>query len=338
MTLFQKRIFIMASMDNENNTTTKWRKLKDLAKALGTSAARATNTSIIAIGNPGAGKSTILNALAGEVLFKSGISFGHGITYQLDERENNRGKFFDTPGLADDTYREVAGKAISTALRKGGNFRILFFVTTQAGRVVRQDITTLKLVLDAVPEIRNLYGIVINKVPEKVAEGLKNIENANMFLTKLFTGIEEGRRCAQTNIAYLMQKSELESKDNKLIALDDLKTLEGSSFEDFIYGQLPSIELTVDAAGDVDTKKFDQLDSVLESIIKKMEQDKKMFMEHQDLLFAQLIKAEQDKDDRQRRDRNMYDEQIIIMQQQLERMDTCGLFINVLKFYFIRYV
>lgn len=328
----------MTSIDNKNNTTTKWRKLQVLAKALGTSAAGATNTSIIAIGNPGAGKSTILNALAGEVLFKSGISFGHGLTYQLDERKNNRGTFFDTPGLSDDTYREVARKAISTALRKGGNFRVLFFVTTQAGRVVRQDITTLKLVLDAAPEIRNLYGIVINKVPERVAEGLKNIENANMFLTKLFTGIEDGRRCAQTNITYLMQKSELESKDNKLIALDDLKTVEGSSFEDFVYGQLPSIELTVDAAGDIDTKQFDQMDSVLEAMVTKMEQDRKMFMEHQDLLFAHLIKAEQDKEEQQKRDRKMYDEQIRIMQKQLKRMETCELFITVFKFCFVIYV
>ena len=49
--------------------------------------------SIIVIGNPGAGKSTILNGLAGEVLFESGISIGDGLTYQLDERENARGTF-----------------------------------------------------------------------------------------------------------------------------------------------------------------------------------------------------------------------------------------------------
>ena len=68
--------------------------------------------SIVAIGNPGAGKSTILNGIAGAILFKSGISFGEGLTYQLDEKENSRGKFLDTPGLADNARREEAGKAI----------------------------------------------------------------------------------------------------------------------------------------------------------------------------------------------------------------------------------
>ena len=83
-------------------------------------------TSIIVIGNPGAGKSTILNGLAGEVLFKSGVSIGEGLTYKLDERTNDKGTFFDTPGLADDTHREAAGEAISTALRRGGNLRVGF--------------------------------------------------------------------------------------------------------------------------------------------------------------------------------------------------------------------
>ena len=103
---------------------------------------------IIAIGNPGAGKSTILNSLAEEVLFKvwiknlcfgfefflthmscifqSGYSVGSGLTFQLDIRENKNGKFFDTPGLADEEKRKQAGKAISTALKQGGIYHLHF--------------------------------------------------------------------------------------------------------------------------------------------------------------------------------------------------------------------
>jgi ribosome biogenesis GTPase A len=53
---------------------------------------------IIAVGNPGSGKSTILNSLAGEVLFKAGVNIGQGLTFQLDEAENKNGHLLDTPG------------------------------------------------------------------------------------------------------------------------------------------------------------------------------------------------------------------------------------------------
>ena len=74
---------------------------------------------IIAVGNPGSGKSTILNCLASEILFTSGISIdGTGLTFELVYKKNKNGEFFDTPGLADREKREAAGKAISKGLQQ----------------------------------------------------------------------------------------------------------------------------------------------------------------------------------------------------------------------------
>ena len=82
--------------------------------------------SIIAIGNPGSGKSTTLNYLAQKFVFKSGPSIGSGLTYKLDEEEVrvtcSNGKtvqitFYDTPGLNDAGKRVAAGEAISKALK-----------------------------------------------------------------------------------------------------------------------------------------------------------------------------------------------------------------------------
>ena len=81
--------------------------------------------SIIAIGNPGCGKSTTLNYLAQQVLFKSGPSVGTGFTYQMDKKtvsltingETAKITFCDTPGLNDGRKREAAGEAISKALK-----------------------------------------------------------------------------------------------------------------------------------------------------------------------------------------------------------------------------
>ena len=140
---------------------------------------------ILFIGNPGAGKSTLLNCLANERLFKSGQSYGEGLTYQLDEHVHRGIKFMDTPGLADKKLREAAGKAISEALKRGGKYRIVFFVRVEAGRPVNEDITTLKLVLDAAPEIGNSYGVIIPKVTAGTAEGLRDGSN----WSKVYAGI-----------------------------------------------------------------------------------------------------------------------------------------------------
>ena len=48
----------------------------------------------IAVGNPGSGKSTILNSLAQKLLFKSGVSIGIAMTYQFDRGESPNGVYF----------------------------------------------------------------------------------------------------------------------------------------------------------------------------------------------------------------------------------------------------
>ena len=279
--------------------------------------------SIIAIGNPGVGKSTTLNALAGEHLFSSGISFGSGMTYQLDERSNSRGRFFDTPGLADDTYREAAGQAISGALRKGGPFKVLFFIMTEAGRVVKQDVTTLKLVLDACPELGNNYGIVINKIPPAVAEGLQKRENAEVFLSKLYAGIDENRRSAPSNLTYIMHTAELDSVNDKVVPLDSLKTLYGTTFSDFIYNQVPIVNLTPNKCNDIKIEDYDETNARMEEMLKlmeaRMEQDREAWKEEQKRLNSLLEKAEHDKEQQRIEDARRHNEAMALLQNRIEQ-------------------
>ena len=277
-------------------------------------------TSIIIIGNPGAGKSTILNGLAGEILFTSGISLGNGLTDQLHEKRNEKGIFFDTPGLADDTHREAAGKAISTALRRGGNFKILFFVLTESGRIVSQDVTTIKLVLDAVPQIKNNYGIVINKIPINVGKALASSETKDIFLTKLFARIPEHRRCTESNVVYLPFDSKLCNESNKLVDLNDLKPLQGTAFQEFVYNQVPTINLTVGKAGDVATNEYEKMNSAMKALEKKMDNEQKMFLGKQKVLKAQLERAKAEGIEQQKRDKELHEQQLAIMQQQIQKL------------------
>ena len=133
--------------------------------------------------------------MAGDHLFKSGVNIGKGLTYQLDEKENANGHFMDTPGLSDKRLRKAAGEAISEGLRKDGDYKVIFFVTQEAGRVNAQDATTMKLVLDAAPEIGQNYGVVVNKVYQKTMSRYENEENRMNFLLALFAGIPEDKRC-----------------------------------------------------------------------------------------------------------------------------------------------
>ena len=75
--------------------------------------------SIIAIGNPGCGKSAALNYLAqrNPVAFKSGISIGSGLTSVLDECTVGNITYKDTPGLNDICMIKKAGEEISKALK-----------------------------------------------------------------------------------------------------------------------------------------------------------------------------------------------------------------------------
>ena len=58
------------------------------------------------IGNPGVGKSTILNGILMEARFKSGFSPGKGLTSVLQCEEKNGKIYVDTPGLADEKQQK----------------------------------------------------------------------------------------------------------------------------------------------------------------------------------------------------------------------------------------
>jgi len=225
---------------------------------------------IIAVGNPGAGKSTTLNYLAGEVLFKSGDSFGGGLTSELNvgvSRDSNW-IFYDTPGLADLGLRKAAGKAISKALREGGTYRIFFFISQDAGRPKNEDITTLNLVLEAAPEIGSNYSIIVPKIKPRIADGLRKDANWAKFLNGIFAGITSGQKCDIRNVYGLLYLDELEGKDDAVVAKDQLITLSGKPFESIIW-LMPAVTLTRNKAKDIDTRNFEEMQDRLGKLIQE---------------------------------------------------------------------
>merc|ERR1712232_629269 len=101
--------------------------------------------SLIAVGNPGRGKSTLLNGIATKPLFKSGVSIGTGLTFKLDEDILPDGvRLLDTPGLDDIAKREEAAKQIYEGLRSEGLFKLLFVIVLDAGRMAPADLAVME--------------------------------------------------------------------------------------------------------------------------------------------------------------------------------------------------
>ena len=169
------------------------------------------------IGNPGVGKSTILNGLIGVAHFKSGVSLGQGMTYQLDvfKPEGQPHTFMDTPGLSDAKMRKQAAEAITQALKKDGNYKVFFIVTLESGRVRPDDATTMKLVLEAAPAIGNKYGIIINKVTKGIMDKVSSQSDAfEVILSSLWADLPEE---SKTKLVTLNGMDDLlEDRDNIL--------------------------------------------------------------------------------------------------------------------------
>jgi GTPase Era involved in 16S rRNA processing len=119
------------------------------------------------LGNPGTGKSTLINCLIGQRVFESGLSYGEGLTQVFQRFAHNGTVFMDTPGLADCTAKEKAAAAITKALRQGGTFKLFFMVRLESGRVVSDDLATIETVLASIDMKDVPFSVVVNNVKKR---------------------------------------------------------------------------------------------------------------------------------------------------------------------------
>jgi GTP-binding protein EngB required for normal cell division len=213
------------------------------------------------IGNPGTGKSTILNGLAGKALFNSGPSFGAGKTKQLQKETVGNNVFMDTPGLADISLREQAAKAITAALKEGGAFKIIFVMTLEAGRVQAADRSTMQVVLQSAPITQ--YGVMVNKLEQNVYDAL--LENKDQARDFVVQGLMDGLAQPSLYFHFMLRNEDLAGKKDKAVPLDE-------DLVRFIQN-VPAIEIDPQKVEAIKTNEFDAMTAEFENQIAAMQSD-----------------------------------------------------------------
>ena len=142
--------------------------------------------------------------------------------------------------------------AISKLLKEGGFCKLLFVVNVRnsdiGGWIECEDSATMRLILEAAPEIGNRYGIIVNKCSE---EEINLISNSESFATNVFFQIKQENQHGP--ILFLKQNPDLKDKENVLLDGTELKGL-----NHFLQDKVPWVELTPDKCKDVQADKFFQ--------------------------------------------------------------------------------
>jgi flagellar biosynthesis GTPase FlhF len=174
-------------------------------------------------------------------------------------------RYIDTPGLSDVHLRKQAAAAIDQVLHEGGRFQVCFVLTTQKGRIVADDLATLKLVLDAAQIPDHHYSIIINQVTEKQLKKMDKRE----WVANLMKGLE-GRVPITDSVHFIQAHEDLLEEDNMTVTFDaeTMSFLENMPVFDIDSKMVKDVN-----AEDIDfmAQKFDEVSQELEAAQKRIE-------------------------------------------------------------------
>jgi GTP-binding protein EngB required for normal cell division len=220
------------------------------------------------LGNPGTGKSTLINCMVGQRVFRSGTNWGSGLTKEYQRYIHDDVVYMDTPGLADQRIIQQAAEAITTALNEPGTYKLFFMVRLQYGRVVSEDLATIERVLDSIDLPSISFSILINNLGKKQYETLLR---RGTELTQVLALMNSGRY-STSSVFFIPTLAELDEADDQITQLPR-ETVE------FIEGSAPSIFIPRGAVTDIDLNGFEQQTKVLKDLLEELQRDQVKMME-----------------------------------------------------------
>jgi GTP-binding protein EngB required for normal cell division len=171
---------------------------------------------LVFIGNPGVGKSSIINSIIGKQVFTSGLS-ATGVTKACQSYEQGGRIYIDTPGLSDIAIKHQAAQEIEKALKKNKNYRIFFVLTLEAGRLRPDDLNTIHRVMEAINHPRKSFHVVINKITKKER---REILDDKVKYRSLCDQMNIGSQIHE-HVCYIEHDQDLEYEHHEFIALDE---------------------------------------------------------------------------------------------------------------------
>merc|ERR1712136_53788 len=101
----------------------------------------------------------------------------------------------------------------------------------------------MKMVLEKCPEIGRNYGIVVNQVPQDLGDHLnENPLDKENFIEAMIGKLP--RKCHTSNIFFMREITGLCRKNNALVHASALKSIQGKSFEKFVYTDMPTASIS----------------------------------------------------------------------------------------------
>lgn len=202
------------------------------------------------MGNPGSGKSTLINCLLGQKVFHAGLSFGGGLTefFQKypEEPLQDGVVYMDTPGLADRKLQEQAAKAITMALKQSGQYKLFFLVRLENGRVVADDLATVEVVMNSIAMENVPFSVIVNSVKKRQYETLMNQGEEYREVVAMINGATEH---ATPQILFIPMIDELEEQDNAIVELPE-------SVKEFIEEEAISVDIQRNAVKEISAEDF----------------------------------------------------------------------------------
>lgn len=145
---------------------------------------RTAHGSVTFYGHPGVGKSTLSNSIFGEAIFESGTSLAGYITTHKQGHQYGGILYIDTPALDNVEVRKKAAEEIEEALKSNENYKVVFVLTLDNGKLRSADLVNIGTVCDAIRTPFH-YGLIFNKVEKDIMDKIREEGGIGKYLTHL---------------------------------------------------------------------------------------------------------------------------------------------------------